>query len=203
MMMASTEEGNNSYQSPEGDQDVCRVCRCEASTDRPLFFPCLCSGSIKFVHQDCLVEWLKVSKKKYCELCKHEYTFESLYKVETPSRMPVLVYIMGVANWIVTSLQDIARYVMVTTTWGALVPWVTSYLVKFVIGKSMFRLMLAARQLDLFVEESSLLTILEFILDIAQGIFTTCAFVFAILLSVMLKEYMIGIGFWQRLEEES
>lgn len=200
MMMAS-EEVSNSHQLPEGDHDVCRVCRCEASPDRPLFFPCLCSGSIKFVHQDCLVEWLKVSRKKYCELCKHEYTFESLYKVETPSRMPVLVYIVGVANQIGTFLQGIARYCMVSTTWVVLLPWMTSCLVKFVFGKSTFRLMLATRQLDLFVEESSLLTILEVILDITQGIFTTCAFAFAILLSVVLKEYILGIGFWQRLEE--
>ena len=32
--------------------DVCRVCRMEASSDRPLFYPCLCTGSIKYVHQE-------------------------------------------------------------------------------------------------------------------------------------------------------
>ena len=159
MMMATEEMDNHHHHpSPEGDQDVCRVCRSEASTDRPLFFPCLCSGSIKFVHQDCLVEWLKVSKKKYCELCKHEYTFESLYKAETPSRIPILVYVMGLANQLTKFLQGIARYCMVVLTWIILVPWTTSYLIKFVLGKSMFRLMLAARQFDLFVEEPSVLT---------------------------------------------
>ena len=39
--------------------DICRVCRCEGSADRPLFHPCICTGSIKFIHQECLVQWLR------------------------------------------------------------------------------------------------------------------------------------------------
>ncbi len=31
--------------------DICRVCRCEATPDRPLFHPCICTGSIKYIHQ--------------------------------------------------------------------------------------------------------------------------------------------------------
>lgn len=33
--------------------DICRVCRCEGTPDRPLFHPCICTGSIKFIHQEC------------------------------------------------------------------------------------------------------------------------------------------------------
>ena len=32
--------------------DICRVCRCEGSSDKPLYHPCVCTGSIKFIHQD-------------------------------------------------------------------------------------------------------------------------------------------------------
>jgi len=46
---------------------VCRVCHGEEEVERPLFHPCNCSGSIKYIHQDCLVEWFKVSKKEHCE----------------------------------------------------------------------------------------------------------------------------------------
>ena len=48
------------------DQDqepVCRICRCEEEEGRPLFHPCKCSGSIKFVHNDCLEAWLKDVEK--------------------------------------------------------------------------------------------------------------------------------------------
>lgn len=47
----------------DSDADVCRVCRMEGSKQRPLFHPCHCSGSIRYVHQECLIEWLRVSKK--------------------------------------------------------------------------------------------------------------------------------------------
>ncbi|MCP6362609.1 E3 ubiquitin-protein ligase MARCH6, partial [Klebsiella pneumoniae] len=48
------------------DPDTCRICRGEGSEEEQLFYPCKCSGSIKFVHQSCLVEWLSHSQKKYC-----------------------------------------------------------------------------------------------------------------------------------------
>ncbi len=35
-----------------GEADTCRICRGEGTTEEPLFHPCRCSGSIKFVHQD-------------------------------------------------------------------------------------------------------------------------------------------------------
>uniref|UniRef100_A0A8C8IQK0 E3 ubiquitin-protein ligase MARCHF6 n=1 Tax=Oncorhynchus tshawytscha TaxID=74940 RepID=A0A8C8IQK0_ONCTS len=53
--------------------DICRVCRSEGTPDKPLYHPCVCTGSIKFIHQECLVQWLKHSRKEYCELCKHRF----------------------------------------------------------------------------------------------------------------------------------
>jgi hypothetical protein len=32
--------------------EICRVCRSEGSPEQPLYHPCKCSGSIRFVHQD-------------------------------------------------------------------------------------------------------------------------------------------------------
>lgn len=56
--------------------DVCRICQCdgcEIQKDSPLVAPCLCSGSLKFVHQACLQKWIKSSDKLSCELCQFEY----------------------------------------------------------------------------------------------------------------------------------
>jgi len=62
--------------------DICRVCRCEGSLERPLFHPCICTGSIKFIHQECLLQWLRYSKKEICELCNHRFSFTpSEYKI--------------------------------------------------------------------------------------------------------------------------
>uniref|UniRef100_A0A669CY56 E3 ubiquitin-protein ligase MARCHF6 n=1 Tax=Oreochromis niloticus TaxID=8128 RepID=A0A669CY56_ORENI len=64
--------------------DICRVCRSEGTQDKPLYHPCVCTGSIKFIHQECLLQWLKHSRKEYCELCKHRFAF-------TPNRIHLLL----------------------------------------------------------------------------------------------------------------
>lgn len=48
--------------------DVCRICRNPGEMDNPLRYPCACSGSIKFVHQDCLLQWLNHSNARQCEV---------------------------------------------------------------------------------------------------------------------------------------
>ncbi|RRT50025.1 hypothetical protein B296_00046751 [Ensete ventricosum] len=48
--------------------DVCRICRNPGDADNPLRYPCACSGSIKFVHQDCLLQWLSHSNARQCEV---------------------------------------------------------------------------------------------------------------------------------------
>ncbi|GMS99890.1 hypothetical protein PENTCL1PPCAC_22065, partial [Pristionchus entomophagus] len=45
----------------DGDTLMCRMCR---GDEGDLYHPCLCTGSIKYVHQECLLEWLKYSKKE-------------------------------------------------------------------------------------------------------------------------------------------
>src|SRR5579871_1960143 len=75
-----------------GGQDVCRICRSEGDAEEPLFYPCKCSGSIKFVHQDCLMEWLSHTQKKYCELCKTPFRFTKLYHPQMPRHLPTAVF---------------------------------------------------------------------------------------------------------------
>ncbi|PBK91140.1 hypothetical protein ARMGADRAFT_1054352 [Armillaria gallica] len=57
------------------EQDSCRICSAPAEPDQPLFHPCKCSGTIRYIHQDCLTTWLSHSKKKICDVCKHPYSF--------------------------------------------------------------------------------------------------------------------------------
>lgn len=53
----------------EEEGDVCRICRNRGDDAHPLRYPCACSGSIKFVHQDCLLQWLDHSNSRQCEVC--------------------------------------------------------------------------------------------------------------------------------------
>lgn len=38
--------------NPPISKEICRVCRSGETEDQPLFYPCKCSGSIRYVHQD-------------------------------------------------------------------------------------------------------------------------------------------------------
>uniref|UniRef100_A0A3Q1IJ98 E3 ubiquitin-protein ligase MARCHF6 n=1 Tax=Anabas testudineus TaxID=64144 RepID=A0A3Q1IJ98_ANATE len=80
------------------EADICRVCRSEGTPDKPLYHPCVCTGSIKFIHQECLVQWLKHSKKEYCELCKHRFAF-------TPSRIYKCLFTGSVSSLLTLPLD--------------------------------------------------------------------------------------------------
>lgn len=73
------------------DEDTCRICRGEGTEDAPLFYPCKCRGSIKYIHQDCLEEWLRHSNQRNakCDICHTVYKFRTVYKENTPQRVPV------------------------------------------------------------------------------------------------------------------
>ena len=43
-----------------GEESECRVCRDTATESEPLLSPCKYDGSIKFVHESCLLRWLGV-----------------------------------------------------------------------------------------------------------------------------------------------
>uniref|UniRef100_A0A8B9LS97 RING-type E3 ubiquitin transferase n=1 Tax=Astyanax mexicanus TaxID=7994 RepID=A0A8B9LS97_ASTMX len=74
------------------------VCRSEGTLDKPLYHPCVCTGSIKFIHQECLVQWLKHSRKEYCELCKHRFAF-------TPSRIYKCLFTGSVSSLLTLPLD--------------------------------------------------------------------------------------------------
>ncbi|XP_030629071.1 E3 ubiquitin-protein ligase MARCHF6 isoform X2 [Chanos chanos] len=80
------------------EADICRVCRSEGTQDKPLYHPCVCTGSIKFIHQECLVQWLKHSRKEYCELCKHRFAF-------TPSRIYKCLFTGSVSSLLTLPLD--------------------------------------------------------------------------------------------------
>ncbi|KAM5321509.1 E3 ubiquitin-protein ligase MARCHF8 isoform 1-T5 [Glossophaga mutica] len=64
--------------SPSGD--ACRICHCEGDDASPLITPCHCTGSLHFVHQTCLQQWIKSSDTRCCELCKYEFIMETKLK---------------------------------------------------------------------------------------------------------------------------
>ena len=64
----------------------CRICLCE-DNNKELISPCRCSGSIEFVHRECLNKWRKTipyislrdhtTRVNCCEICHTDYIFSS------------------------------------------------------------------------------------------------------------------------------
>ncbi|XP_012725281.3 chromodomain-helicase-DNA-binding protein Mi-2 homolog isoform X2 [Fundulus heteroclitus] len=66
--------------SDDSELEVCRICHCEGDDDCPLITPCCCTGSLSFVHQTCLNQWIKSSDTRCCELCKFDFIMETKLK---------------------------------------------------------------------------------------------------------------------------
>nr|XP_055061580.1 E3 ubiquitin-protein ligase MARCHF8 isoform X1 [Misgurnus anguillicaudatus] len=77
----STNQNGSSQQTCTDDElEVCRICHCEGDEECPLITPCRCTGSLRFVHQTCLHQWIKSSDTRCCELCKYDFIMETHLK---------------------------------------------------------------------------------------------------------------------------
>lgn len=61
----------------------CRYCLFQDSASN-LISPCLCQGSLKYVHKTCLIAWIKLKEnldlKFQCEICKNYIKLRLIYK---------------------------------------------------------------------------------------------------------------------------
>ncbi|XP_072526424.1 uncharacterized protein marchf1 isoform X2 [Salminus brasiliensis] len=74
------QNGTTQQACTDDELEVCRICHCEGDEDCPLITPCRCTGSLRFVHQGCLHQWIKSSDTRCCELCKYDFIMETHLK---------------------------------------------------------------------------------------------------------------------------
>eukprot|EP00116_Pleurobrachia_bachei_P007549 sb/3467811/ len=98
---------------------MCRICRSEPGSEK-IISPCYCAGSLQYVHQSCLLKWLKeydCINKHHCELCQYEFKLKpkpygewSLPKLSTNEqrRATCFMAVCGVAIFImIWSINDL------------------------------------------------------------------------------------------------
>eukprot|EP01105_Mastigella_eilhardi_P003763 TRINITY_DN148_c0_g2_i1.p1 TRINITY_DN148_c0_g2~~TRINITY_DN148_c0_g2_i1.p1 ORF type:complete len:937 (+),score=249.39 TRINITY_DN148_c0_g2_i1:2-2812(+) len=119
----------------EEEEEVCRVCRTGESADNPLRHPCKCNGSIKWVHESCLVEWLQHSQQLKCELCGHEFHFARVYAPNTPARLPLRVFVFGMLAYLARLTRKAGRIMLATFCWLGVVPLYTGWVFSFYFRK--------------------------------------------------------------------
>ncbi|XP_006462126.1 hypothetical protein AGABI2DRAFT_118987 [Agaricus bisporus var. bisporus H97] len=120
------------------EQDTCRICSAPAEPGQPLFHPCKCSGTIRYIHQDCLTTWLAHSKKKTCDVCKHQYSFTKVYAADMPTRLPTVLLARRFFQHALLAILFILRAIAVAIIWLAVLPWVTvwTWRMYFSMGES-------------------------------------------------------------------
>ncbi|XP_029498563.1 E3 ubiquitin-protein ligase MARCHF6-like isoform X1 [Oncorhynchus nerka] len=172
--------------------DICRVCRSEGTPDKPLYHPCVCTGSIKFIHQECLVQWLKHSRKEYCELCKHRFAFTPIYSPDMPSRLPVQDIFAGLLTSVGTAIRYWFHYTLVAFAWLGVVPLTACRIYKCLFTGSVSSLL--TLPLDMLSTENLLA-------DCLQGCFVVTCTLCAFISLVWLREQIVHGGAPQWLEQ--
>ncbi|CAK9266883.1 unnamed protein product [Sphagnum jensenii] len=118
------------------EEDVCRICRMTGEDDSPLYYPCACSGSIKYVHQECLVQWLNHSKARQCEVCKHPFSFSPVYADDAPARLPFQELVLGMAVKAGRGTRYLVRLTFVLAVWLLFLPFTTFWIWRFTFVRS-------------------------------------------------------------------
>lgn len=164
----------------EEEEDVCRICRNGGEEDNPLHYPCACSGSIKYVHQDCLLHWLNHSNARQCEVCKHTFSFSPVYAENAPARLPFQEFLVGMATKAFCALHFCLRLVFVVSVWFIIIPFTTFWIWRLTFVRSFVE----ARRVFLGRISPTLL-----LADCFNGLLLSASIVFIFLCATSLRDY--------------
>eukprot|EP00802_Teleaulax_amphioxeia_P031570 Tamp_34887.p1 GENE.Tamp_34887~~Tamp_34887.p1 ORF type:complete len:125 (+),score=16.25 Tamp_34887:88-462(+) len=110
------------------DDEECRICRGGADIGSPLLHPCKCAGSIRYVHQECLDEWLSRTNSVRCELCHQPFLFSPVYAPNTPDVLSLPQFVVGMINIGAKKLVFALRVITVVFLWILCLPVGTSWI---------------------------------------------------------------------------
>ncbi|KAL4318095.1 hypothetical protein GQ457_18G016340 [Hibiscus cannabinus] len=164
----------------EEEEDVCRICRNPGDADNPLRYPCACSGSIKYVHQDCLLQWLNHSNARQCEVCKHAFSFSPVYAENAPAKLPFQEFVVGMAMKACHVLQFFLRLSFVLSVWLLIIPFITFWIWRLAFVRSF------GEAQRLFLSHISTAIILT---DCLHGFLLSASIVFIFLGATSLRDY--------------
>ncbi|KAK0086976.1 hypothetical protein PV325_002067 [Microctonus aethiopoides] len=167
--------------------DICRVCRSEGLADRPLFHPCICTGSIKWIHQECLLQWMRYSRKEYCELCGHRFSFTPIYSPDMPRRLPLRDVVGGLFSSVVTAVKYWLHYTLVALAWLGLVPLTACRTYRALFSGSLDLVKIMSLPMDMLSTENVSS-------DVFHGCFVVTCTLFAFIGLVWLREQILHAG---------
>ncbi|KAL2642943.1 hypothetical protein R1flu_010530 [Riccia fluitans] len=169
-----------SKNAADDEEDVCRICRTPGDDESPLYYPCACSGSIKYVHQDCLLQWLNHSNARQCEVCKHAFSFSPVYAENAPSRLPFQELLIGLVMKAARGARFFCRLAFVLSVWLLFIPFTTFWIWRFTFVRSF------SEAHKLFISRFTPGLLLT---DCLHGFLLSAGIVFIFLGATSLREY--------------
>ncbi|KAB1280661.1 E3 ubiquitin-protein ligase MARCH6 [Camelus dromedarius] len=133
----------------------------------------------------CLVQWLKHSRKEYCELCKHRFAFTPIYSPDMPSRLPIQDIFAGLVTSIGTAIRYWFHYTLVAFAWLGVVPLTACRIYKCLFTGSVSSLL--TLPLDMLSTDNLLA-------DCLQGCFVVTCTLCAFISLVWLREQIVHGG---------
>uniref|UniRef100_A0A1B0DNB3 RING-type E3 ubiquitin transferase n=1 Tax=Phlebotomus papatasi TaxID=29031 RepID=A0A1B0DNB3_PHLPP len=149
------------------------------------FFPCICSGSIKWIHQDCLMQWMRYSRKEFCELCGHRFSFTPIYSPDMPRVLPLRDVAGGLVSSIATAVKYWLHYTLVALAWLGVVPFTAYRTYRFLFSASYD--MLLSLPINMFSTEN-------IAADVFRGCFVVTCTLFSFIGLVWLREQILHGG---------
>ncbi|XP_004972376.1 probable E3 ubiquitin ligase SUD1 isoform X2 [Setaria italica] len=128
---------------PGEEEDACRICHLPGEADRPLRHPCACRGSIRFVHDDCLLRWLATrrgsstaSASSICEVCKRAISIAPVYAANAPARLPLPEFMLGLASKLMAWLLLLLSLLFAVCVWEFLMPLTTLWVWRLALSRT-------------------------------------------------------------------
>lgn len=117
---------------------TCRFCRSDATVDNPLFHPCKCKGSIKYIHESCLMEWIasknvdlsRSDSSINCDICHHSIQFRTMYAENMPDSIPLILLIKKTIMSIFNKTRIAFTLTLASVIFGVFLPLTWDYLGK-------------------------------------------------------------------------
>lgn len=86
---------NTGSQGESDTEDIrCKICHEPGSVEEPLYSPCLCRGSMKYIHNACLLQWVENQSIPTCQICHHKLMFRKVFKHGILSKIPIALILM-------------------------------------------------------------------------------------------------------------
>jgi E3 ubiquitin-protein ligase MARCH6 len=139
------------------------------------------------------MQWMRYSRKEFCELCGHKFSFTPIYSPDMPRVLPLKDVCCGLLSSIGKAVKSWIHYTLVAVAWLGAVPLTAYRTYKFLFSGSLEHLL--TFPLDLFSTEN-----IE--ADIFRGCFVVLCTLFAFIGLIWLREQILHGGGPEWLERE-